>query len=390
MVSSPSGNKFSPGNRVVATAAATKEKGLDFKAVEDSMLAGAFAGVIGRLVSAPLDLLKIRFQLQTGTGASAKYQNVWQAAKTIVKEEGLTSLWKGNLSATYLWVTYSIVQFGVYGALEEWSKSVEKNWAAKLSSLSSKGGNKDPFGDSRVGSGDGEIGSSMRRGNSIDQQDHGSNRFLHTFMLFLCGASAAILASSTTYPFDIMRTQFSLQGNTKIYASIPAFITSTLQKQGVKGFYAGLGPTLVGVTPYIGLNFALYDLAKKAIESTGDQDATGKKNNSVVNTIKKSIAGGFAGTTSKLMVYPLDTIKRRMQASVLQSTLVVADGAAAAPQYKNMLDCFSTICRAEGWQGLYRGVGPTILKSCVSTAITFAAYDQGLILAKKMRADREK
>jgi solute carrier family 25 thiamine pyrophosphate transporter 19 len=205
-------------------------------------------------------------------------------------------------------------------------------------------------------------------------------------MLFLCGASAAILATAATYPFDIMRTQFSLQGNTKIYASIPAFISTTLQKQGVKGFCAGLGPTLVGVTPYIGLNFALYDIAKKAVESS-EEDAKGK--NSIMSTVKKSIAGGFAGTTSKLMVYPLDTIKRRMQASVLQSTIVVAGGAAAAPQYKNMLDCCTTIFRNEGLQGLYRGVGPTILKSCVSTAVTFAAYEQGLLIAKKMRAERE-
>ena len=377
--------KFS-GNRVVATAAAAKEPaGFDLKKVEDSMLAGAFAVVVGRIVAAPLDLLKIRFQVQTSSGVDAKYRNVWQAAKMIVKEEGLTSLWKGNLSATYLWVTYGVVQFGVYGALEEWSKSIEKNMAAKLSSFSAKD-RTDPFGSNMSGSSkDSGIGISTKRIKSIDQES-GGNRLLHTFMLFLCGASAAILATAATYPFDIMRTQFSLQGNTKIYASIPAFISTTLQKQGVKGFYAGLGPTLVGVTPYIGLNFALYDMAKKAVESS-EEDAKGK--NSIMSTVKKSIAGGFAGTTSKLMVYPLDTIKRRMQASVLQSTIVVAGGAAAAPQYKNMLDCCSTIFRNEGLQGLYRGVGPTILKSCVSTAVTFAAYEQGLLIAKKMRADRE-
>ena len=102
------------------------------------MLAGAFAGVVGRLISAPLDLLKIRFQRQSGIGSEAKYRNVWQATKTIIKEEGFTSLWKGNLSATFLWVSYSMVQFGVYGVLEEWSNAMERRFRAKISSISVK------------------------------------------------------------------------------------------------------------------------------------------------------------------------------------------------------------------------------------------------------------
>lgn len=359
---------------MMAASSKTESTELDTKKVQDNMLAGAFAGVVGRLVSAPLDLLKIRFQLQAGSGAAAKYRNVWQAAKTIVKEEGFRSLWKGNLSATYLWVSYSMVQFGVYGILEEWSQGWEKELAAKLSSFTAKD-NTDPFVESAAKSG--------RPGIAGTGSGH-SNRFLHTFMLFLCGAGAAILATGSTYPFDIMRTQFSLQGNTKIYSGIPAFISTTMQKQGVKGFYAGLRPTLVGVTPYIGLNFALYDLAKSVV------DLDQKNANPVLQTVKKSVAGGFAGTTSKLMVYPLDTIKRRMQASVLKSTLEVPAGAAAAPQYKNMLDCFSKTLRAEGWQGLYRGVGPTMLKSAVSTSVTFVAYEQALnILRARSRKDKE-
>ena len=133
------------------------------------------------------------------------------------------------------------------------------------------------------------------------------------------------------------------------------------------------------MTPYIGLNFALYDLAKSVVGV--DQ----KNANPILQAVKKSIAGGFAGTTSKLMVYPLDTIKRRMQASVLRSTLVVPAGAAAAPRYESMLDCFSKTVRKEGWQGLYKGVGPTMLKSAVSTSVTFVAYEQALKLLRVSR-----
>ena len=40
------------------------------------------------------------------------------------QEEGWLALWKGNLSATYLWITYAIVQFSVYGFLKRLSENI--------------------------------------------------------------------------------------------------------------------------------------------------------------------------------------------------------------------------------------------------------------------------
>ena len=50
------------------------------------ILAGAFAGAVARLLTAPFDVLKIRFQLQSPT--EKKYVNVWQSFQSIAKEEG--------------------------------------------------------------------------------------------------------------------------------------------------------------------------------------------------------------------------------------------------------------------------------------------------------------
>lgn len=54
-------------------------------------LCGAMAGMTTRLVIAPMDVLKIRLQVQDYAPArinARKYQNIINAIKTIFKEEG--------------------------------------------------------------------------------------------------------------------------------------------------------------------------------------------------------------------------------------------------------------------------------------------------------------
>lgn len=71
------------------------------RALHDAV-AGAVSGCVARFVVGPLDVLKIRFQVQTepvsraagklatGGGAGPKYTGMGQALVTIVKEEGIT------------------------------------------------------------------------------------------------------------------------------------------------------------------------------------------------------------------------------------------------------------------------------------------------------------
>ena len=85
-------------------------------------ISGAVAGFVSRIVSAPLDVLKIRFQLQDSK--SPKYSSLFDAVGRIVKEEGVTGLWKGNIPAVCLWVSYGALQFMSYGELKRYGESV--------------------------------------------------------------------------------------------------------------------------------------------------------------------------------------------------------------------------------------------------------------------------
>jgi solute carrier family 25 thiamine pyrophosphate transporter 19 len=79
-------------------------------------LCGAVSGFGARLFTAPLDVIKIRFQLQSANDKA--YRSILDAVVKITRQEGIASFWKGNLSATYLWVSYSAIQFALYGSLK--------------------------------------------------------------------------------------------------------------------------------------------------------------------------------------------------------------------------------------------------------------------------------
>ena len=96
--------------------------------------------------------------------------------------------------------------------------------------------------------------------------------------------------------------------------------------------------------------------------------------------VKSLVAGGVAGTISKLLVYPLDTCKKRLQATSFSSPSNEVLSA-------KIVGTIRLVIQKEGMRGLYRGVGPTIMKSCVGTGVTFAVF-RGVERVLKEHHDR--
>jgi hypothetical protein len=78
--------------------------------VGQEAIAGATAGFAARIAVAPIDLVKIRLQLQrnhvgdfaqglAGYKSLPKYTGMWQTMRTVAAEEGCFALWKGNVPA---------------------------------------------------------------------------------------------------------------------------------------------------------------------------------------------------------------------------------------------------------------------------------------------------
>jgi solute carrier family 25 iron transporter 28/37 len=80
---------------------------------------------------------------------------------------------------------------------------------------------------------------------------------------------------------------------------------------------------------------------------------------------KAMIAGSTAGVTEHIFMYPVDTIKTRMQAAVKPGV----------PVYSSVVDAVQTIVRTEGVARLYRGIPAILMAAIPSHAVYFATYE---------------
>jgi len=80
--------------------------------------------------------------------------------------------------------------------------------------------------------------------------------------------------------------------------------------------------------------------------------------------LKDILFGSIAGVIGKIIEYPFDTVKVRLQSQ--PSTL---------PQlYAGPLDCINQSLRAEGVRGLYRGISAPLLGAAIETSSLFFSY----------------
>ncbi|GLH16354.1 Mitochondrial uncoupling protein Bmcp [Gryllus bimaculatus] len=138
----------------------------------DYAIAGSLSGMTSRFLTQPLDVVKIRFQLQVEPihklTQDAYYKGVTHAFKKILREEGATALWKGHVSAQLLSIVYGFTQFSSFEVIAR---------------------------------------------NTPGQTRH------DPYVQFACGAMAGFIATIFSFPFDVIRTRFVAQGEPKVLHS---------------------------------------------------------------------------------------------------------------------------------------------------------------------------
>lgn len=322
--------------------AATEAPGQLKRALIDAT-AGAIAGGISRTVTSPLDVIKIRFQVQLeptyswdlvrrNMTATSKYTGMLQATKDIFREEGLPGFWRGNVPALLMVMPYTAIQFAVLHKL--------KTFAA---------------GSSKT-------------------EDHIQ---LSPYLSYISGALAGCTATVGSYPFDLLRTILASQGEPKVYPTMRSAFVDITRTRGFRGLYAGLSPTLVEIVPYAGLQFGTYDTFKRWTMGWNHHRSSTTNfisTDDSLSSFQLFVCGLAAGTCAKLVCHPLDVVKKRFQIEGLQRH--PRYGARVEHHaYKNMFDALSRILQMEGWAGLYKGIVPSTVKAAPAGAVTFLAYE---------------
>ncbi|KAJ5689793.1 hypothetical protein N7462_004185 [Penicillium macrosclerotiorum] len=86
--------------------------------------------------------------------------------------------------------------------------------------------------------------------------------------------------------------------------------------------------------------------------------------NQGMEAMKDIIFGSTAGMAGKLIEYPFDTVKVRLQSQPEHLPL----------RYSGPLDCFRQSFQADGFRGLYRGISAPMTGAAVETSCLFFSY----------------
>jgi len=296
----------------------------------DHAIAGAVSGFVTRFLSQPLDVIKIRFQLQVepiSKHHTGKYRSMSQAFLLILKEEGFAALWKGHAPAQLLSIAYGTGQFYSYNIFMK----------------------------------------TMEKFPQIEEWYHMTH--------FIAGAGAGSVGTIISFPFDTVRTRLVAQSNSfQVYNGVLHSFRSILQQESPRVFFSGLLPTLLQIAPHTGLQFAFYklftDFYKRYISSTE------------FSFYNSMLSGSTAGLIAKTIVYPFDLTRKRLQIQGFQHG---RKGFGKFFQCYGLRDCLRVTLEAEGVQGLFKGLAPSQVKAAMTSALHFTVYEQVLLLLKFLR-----
>lgn len=299
-------------------------RSLSWSSIGKSLVAGGVAGGVSRTAVAPLERLKILMQVQ---GNTKVYSGVWQGLKHIFQTEGIGGMMRGNLTNCIRIVPNQAVKFLTY---EQLSRFI-----------------------------------------SHEMIEAGGDGQMTPLLRLSAGACAGIVGMSATYPLDMVRGRLTIQEKQGQYRGISHATASIIREEGILALWRGWLPSVIGVIPYVGLNFAVYETSKDMIlkhyELSDERD---------LSIITRLGCGAFAGTFGQTVAYPLDVVRRRLQVSGWAGAKSLhAEELGNAVAYKGMTDCIVRTLKEEGPRAFFKGLWPNYIKVVPSIALAFTTYE---------------
>lgn len=281
----------------------------------EHLIAGISGGAISTLILHPLDLMKIRFAVNDGRTALPQYTSLTSAFYTIVKQEGIKGLYKGV--APNVWGSGSAwgFYFLFYNSIKNWIQAGDSNyplgpslhmlaaaeagvltllvtnpiWVVKTRLCLQYGTTSSSVSSSQCYNGMGDALVKIYRTEGVRGLyrgfipgmfgvTHGALQFmtyeemkafyneyrklpidskLTTSEYISFAAISKLIAAAATYPYQVLRTR--LQDQHHNYEGTWDCVKKTWKYERMRGFYKGLVPYLLHVTPNICLVMLIYE-----------------------------------------------------------------------------------------------------------------------------------
>eukprot|EP01027_Heterolobosea_sp_BB2_P019891 GEZU01028035.1.p1 GENE.GEZU01028035.1~~GEZU01028035.1.p1 ORF type:complete len:320 (-),score=28.78 GEZU01028035.1:151-1110(-) len=205
---------------------------------------------------------------------------------------------------------------------------------------------------------------------------------VNTAKRFLAGGLSCCIVSAILNPMDNIKVRLQIQNSTASAASTAAkeylgtshaFMKIATEEGAHVLWTRGLAASMCRELSYSSIRMGAYDPIKHVLAGDTKGD---------IGLVKKILSGAVSGAIGASLANPFDLIKIRQQG---EGRLLPGQ----QPRYRNLARAFVDIYKNEGFQGLYKGVGPTTVRASVLTAAQLSSYDHSkyLLLKSKHFAD---
>ncbi|XP_002715499.1 mitochondrial adenyl nucleotide antiporter SLC25A24 isoform X2 [Oryctolagus cuniculus] len=269
------------------------------------LVAAGIASAVARTCTAPFDRLKVMMQVQS---LKTRRMKLISGFEQMVKEGGILSLWRGNGVNVFKIAPETAIKIGAYEQYKKWLS----------------------FDDTRIG----------------------------ILQRFISGSLAGATAQTCIYPMEVLKTRLAV-ATTGEYSGITDCGKKLLKHGGVRTFFKGYLPNMLGIVPYAGLDLAVYELLKNYWL---DHYAENSVDPGIMILLGCST---LSHTCGQLASFPLNLIRTRMQAEAL-----------AEKETTPMIQLIREIYKKEGKKGFFRGITPNIIKLLPAVIIGCVAYEK--------------
>lgn len=198
----------------------------------------------------------------------------------------------------------------------------------------------------------------------------GTNRILPAlsrfkYEYFVAGISGGVVSTLTLHPLDLIKIRLAVNdGRSSIpqYTGIVNAFKQIMKSEGIRGFYRGVTPNVLGSGCSWGLYFFFYNNIKTWIQGGNAKKPLGPS--------MHMLAAADAGILTLLMTNPIWVVKTRLCLQYVEDKNL-----AESKRYTGVTDALLKIYRTEGIRGLYKGLVPGMF-GVSHGAIQFMTYEE--------------